>query len=198
MNTKRVSFDDIQRAIRHLEARGQKPSISRVQRDIGYDYCGVSELMHAHRLTQTAMNRMVSVSRSGSRQRDNKDARHQKLRAEPRATRGRPLERVQGPEPIEPYKALAAALLEQAIRDVRSSSLHDRRRAWHWLRANPDCADFCEWLSFDHGRLIETLEARAEPGRLEAVSQMDATNDAIRTRRHRESGRPCLSSPLID
>lgn len=175
MNTKRVSLDDIRHAIACIEAGGERPSVRRVQQEIRYDYAGVSQLMRRHRLTQTRMNRMVRVRRSGARLRrrqnpptgqrarrgkPSKGAKRQKPRAGQLEPRNQWLERVQGPELIEPYKALAAALLDQAIRDVRSSSLHDRRSAWHWLRSNPDCADFCDWLSFDHGRLIETLEAR--------------------------------------
>ena len=63
MRKKRASFDDIEHAIQHLQAHGETPSIWRVQREIGYDYAGVTRYMHEQGLAETAMMRKIDVRR---------------------------------------------------------------------------------------------------------------------------------------
>lgn len=66
MGPKRVRADDIAHAIPNLEARGETPSIWRVQREIGYDYAGVTRLMHEQGLAETAMMRKIDSRRDRS------------------------------------------------------------------------------------------------------------------------------------
>ena len=61
MRPKRVGAGDIERAIQHLEARGETRSIWRVQREIGYDYAGVTRQMHELGLAETAMMRKIDA-----------------------------------------------------------------------------------------------------------------------------------------
>lgn len=52
-----------------------------------------------------------------------------------------------GGEPHDPYLYLLAAVLHQALLDVRSRKEHRRRAALEWLR---ECAvDVCEILGFN-------------------------------------------------
>ncbi|ETW95836.1 MAG: hypothetical protein ETSY1_28970 [Candidatus Entotheonella factor] len=61
---------------------------------------------------------------------------------------------------MAPYRALLVALLEQAVKDVRSKNPDVRRAAEKWLWDDTFCVELCQWLGYDHTALIEALEQR--------------------------------------
>ncbi|ETX04219.1 hypothetical protein [Candidatus Entotheonella palauensis] len=61
---------------------------------------------------------------------------------------------------MAPYRALLVAMLEQAVKDVRSKNPDVRRAAERWLWDDAFCIELCQWLGYDHEALTEALEQR--------------------------------------
>ncbi len=61
---------------------------------------------------------------------------------------------------MAPYRALLVAMLEQAVKDVRSKNPDVRRAAERWLWGDTFCIEICQWLGYDHEALTEALEHR--------------------------------------
>jgi hypothetical protein len=59
---------------------------------------------------------------------------------------------------MAPYRALLVAMLEQAVRDVRSKNLDIRQAAERWVWEDPLCLEICQWLGYDHEALTMALE----------------------------------------
>jgi len=59
---------------------------------------------------------------------------------------------------MAPYRALLAAMLEQAVRDVRAKNPDIRQAAVRWLWDDPFCIDICQWLGYDHEAMTAALE----------------------------------------
>ena len=53
------------------------------------------------------------------------------------------------------YRRLAGAILEQAIRDARSSCPEMAARARHWLIASPWAGDLMDALGVDRGAVAD-------------------------------------------
>ena len=59
---------------------------------------------------------------------------------------------------MAPYRALLVAMLEQALKDVRSKNPDIRLAAEKWMWNDPFCVEICHWLGYDHAALIKALE----------------------------------------
>ncbi len=62
---------------------------------------------------------------------------------------------------MAPYRALLAAMLEQAVRDVYSKNLDIRQAAERWLWEDPVCLEICQWLGYDREALTTALEQQS-------------------------------------
>jgi hypothetical protein len=67
-------------------------------------------------------------------------------------------------EYMTPYRALAAALLTQAIKDANHKNSQVRQAAQKWLWHDTFCVELCEWLGYSHTALREALEGETASG----------------------------------
>jgi hypothetical protein len=67
-------------------------------------------------------------------------------------------------ESMTPYRALAVALLTQAIKDAKHANPQVRQAARQWLWHDTFCVEICEWLGYSHTALREALEGKTAGG----------------------------------
>ena len=59
---------------------------------------------------------------------------------------------------MAPYRTLLIALLEQAIKDLRSGNPEVQRAAVRWLRQDTFSEEVCDWLGYNREAIWEALE----------------------------------------
>ena len=60
--------------------------------------------------------------------------------------------------PIDPYKALVVAMIEQAIHDIRHGRPQVRQTAYRWLQHDQSCAELCDCIGLNRKALTEALD----------------------------------------